>query len=282
MDNIETLRLIELDASHVADGVALSKEANWNQNDADWALMLECGSAIGYQTPDGHLVGSALMLPYGEEFAWISMVLVTASWQRQGLATQLLHQCISMLDNRGLAQILDATPAGALVYGPLGFTTQFEMQRWQAAEVSVITPTVALSRPFETDDLQVVLDIDRNVFGGDRKGILYGLAARSGPVARIAEGGKGYLLSRDGRRARQIGPICADDSDTAVDMLAHALAATSGPVFIDVPDMHDGVVTFLEGHGFTSQRPFARMYRGTATGFGDPSRMFAVAGPELG
>lgn len=282
MDNIEALRLIELDASHVTAGVALSAEAHWNQNAADWALMLECGTAIGYQTPDGQLVASALILPYGKEFGWISMVLVTVAWQRNGLATRLLEKCISMLEDRGLAQILDATPAGALVYGPLGFTGQFEMQRWEAPDVRLAAPTTSLSRPFEPADLPTVLDYDLTVFGGDRSAILSGLVTRSADCARIATAGNGCLFSRDGRRAHQIGPICADDADTAIDMLAHALSRMSGPVFIDVPDMHGEVVAFLKQHGFTTQRPFTRMYRGAPAGFGDPARMFAVAGPELG
>ncbi len=282
MDNIENLRRIELDQSHIADGVALSSEAHWNQNEADWSLMLSAGTAIGYQAPDGQIVGSALILPYGDAFGWISMVLVTASWQRRGIATRLLHDCMSMLQDRGLAQILDATPAGALVYGPLGFTAQFEMQRWETDKVSIEVPPAEFSRPYEAADLQTILDYDFPVFGGDRATILRGLITRSGPCAWVANSRNGFLLSRDGRRARQIGPICADDSATAIDMLAQALSVCSGPVFIDVPDMHDGVVAFLKELGFVSQRPFTRMYRGAAAGFGDPSRMYAVAGPELG
>jgi GNAT superfamily N-acetyltransferase len=282
MDSIENLHRVSLDQSHVANGVTLSSEAHWNQNEDDWSLLLEAGSAIGYQAADGKIVGSALILPYGDAFGWISMVLVTASWQRRGLATRLLHDCISMLEARGLAQILDATPAGALVYGPLGFTAQFEMQRWEADEVSIDVPAAGYSRPYKPADLQSVLDYDLPVFGGDRAAILRGLAARSEPCARVANNGGGYLLSRDGRRARQIGPICADDADTAIDMLAQALSANSGPVFIDVPDMHHSVVAFLKKLGFVPQRPFTRMYRGAAAGFGDVSRMYAVAGPELG
>ncbi len=282
MDSIEGLHAVSLDASHVADGVALSGEAHWNQNAADWSLMLELGTAIGYQAPDGQIVGSALILPYGDAFGWISMVLVTAPWQRRGLATSLLHECISMLEARGLAQILDATPAGVLVYGPLGFVTQFEMQRWEAAETSVEAPTTGRSRPYEPADLQSVLDYDFAVFGGDRSGILTGLATRGADCARIAAAGNGYLFSRVGRRAHQIGPLCADDTTTAIDLLAHALSRVPGPVFIDVPDMQDEVVDFLKEHGFEMQRPFTRMYRGSLAGFGDPARMFAVAGPELG
>ena len=282
MDSIEGLRPVTLDASHIASGVALSAEAHWNQNAADWSLMLEQGIAIGLQAPDRQIVASALILPYGDAFGWISMVLVTQPSQRRGIATRLLHKCISMLEERGLAQILDATPAGALVYGPLGFETQFEMQRWEAAEVPIATPASPRCRPFKPADLPAILEYDRELFGGDRSGILTGLAGRSEGIAQVADNGTGYLFGRDGRRALQIGPICADDAGTAIDMLECALSQTSGPVFIDVPNMHDGVVAFLKEHGFTTQRPFMRMYRGAPVGFGDPARMFAVAGPELG
>ena len=282
MDSIEGLRAVSLGASHVASGVALSAEAHWNQNAADWSLMLESGTAIGYQAPDGQIVGSALILPYGDTFGWISMVLVTTPWRRKGLATSLLGECMSMLEARGLAQILDATPAGALVYEPLGFATQFEMQRWEAAEVSITPLITGRSLRYEPTDLQAVLDYDLAVFGGDRSGILSGLAGRGAGCARVAIAVNGYLFGRDGRRAHQIGPICADNAGTAIDMLANALSQISGPVFIDVPDMHDEVVAFLKEHGFVLQRPFTRMYRGSPAGFGDPARMFAVAGPELG
>jgi len=282
MDSIKGLSAVSLDPQHVANGVALSSEARWNQNAADWSLMLEAGDAIGYQTPGGDIVGSAVVLPYGGEFGWISMVLVTASWQRRGLATRLLHDCIMMLESRGLAQILDATPAGALVYDPLGFTTQFEMQRWEATEVSIEGPGASLSRPYGPADLPNILDYDNAVFGGDRSEILTGLATRGAECARIATSGNGYLFSRDGRRATQIGPVCADDTGTAIDMLGHALSSVSGPVFIDVPNLQDEVAAFLKKHGFAKQRPFTRMFRGAPQGFGDPARMFAVAGPELG
>jgi GNAT superfamily N-acetyltransferase len=282
MDSIEELRPVKLDATHISSGVALSAEAHWNQNAADWSLMLERGTAIGFQGPDGEIVGTALILPYGEKFGWISMVLVTLPWQRRGVATNLLHECISMLEARGLAQILDATPAGALVYAPLGFESQFEMQRWEAAKVTIAAPPSPRCRPFEPADLPSILDYDREIFGGDRSGILSGLASRGDGIAQVAMTGTGYLFGRDGRRALQIGPICADDAGTAIDMLVSALSRVSGPVFIDVPNMHDGVVAFLKERGFTAQRPFTRMYRGAPAGFGDPARMFAVAGPELG
>ena len=52
--------------------------------------------------------------------AWISMVLVAGTHRRRGLATRLLHRCIADVTAAGLVPVLDATPAGAKVYAPLG------------------------------------------------------------------------------------------------------------------------------------------------------------------
>src|SRR5947199_394367 len=64
-----------LGAEHVAGCLELSKAANWNQNEADWRLMLAIGYGWGISLADGTLIASTLVLPYGA-FAWISMVLV--------------------------------------------------------------------------------------------------------------------------------------------------------------------------------------------------------------
>ena len=57
------------------------------------------------------------------------MVLVTASWRRRGLATRLVDACLDAATKQGLTSWLDATPAGAAVYGPLGFTPTLQLRR---------------------------------------------------------------------------------------------------------------------------------------------------------
>ncbi len=127
----EALDIIDLEARHLAGALALSREAHWNQVEADWSMMLTAGDAIGIENSQGRLIASALSLPYGDRFGWISMVLVTADWRNQGLATRLMNSCIERLEDHGLVPVLDATPAGANVYRPLGFVPQYGFQRWQ-------------------------------------------------------------------------------------------------------------------------------------------------------
>ena len=75
------------------------------------------------------LVATAALLPYSAGNAWISMVLVTANWRRRGIATRLVDACLDAATQRGLTTWLDATPAGAAVYGPLGFTPTLQLRR---------------------------------------------------------------------------------------------------------------------------------------------------------
>ena len=63
-------------------------------------------------------VATAIALPYGPHFGWISMVLVTNSWRRRGLATELLRSCIADLVQHALTPALDATTDGANYWLP--------------------------------------------------------------------------------------------------------------------------------------------------------------------
>lgn len=82
--------------------------------------------------------------------------------------------------------------------------------------------------------------------------------------------------------ASQIGPISAEREEVAIGMLNHALARMTGRVFIDVSDRQTAVIDRLTTAGFCPQRPFLRMAKGRSEPIGVPSRMFAMAGPELG
>ena len=113
----------------------LSTEAGWNQNEADWRFFLTKGIVFGLRDGD-RLVATAALLPYSAGNAWISMVLVTADFRRRGIATKLVDACLDVAARRGLTTWLDATPAGASVYGPLGFMPTLQLRRLRLAEAA--------------------------------------------------------------------------------------------------------------------------------------------------
>jgi GNAT superfamily N-acetyltransferase len=268
----------------LAGCIALSRSANWNQNEADWRLMLELGHGWGVFAPDGTLAASTLVLPYGARFAWVSMVLVLPAQRRKGYATKLLRVALDDLRRRGLTPILDATPAGREVYVQEGFRDTWGFSRLQstAAAPAEAAPDV---RPLAAPDWPSILALDAPAFGASRERLLRSLATRLPAAALVAErAGRtvGYLLGRDGREARQLGPLVAEDERAARALLAAALGRVAPPLHVDVVDRAPELRQWLEARGFVFQRPFMRMVHGAHSAPGDQRTLFMVAGPELG
>ena len=278
---------LRLGAQHIPGCVALSAEAKWNQNAADWGTMLELGAGFGLADRSGTLVATSLALPFASGgFGWISMVLVTESMRRKGLATRLMESAMRSLSSSGLTAILDATPAGRTVYSLLGFEDTWGIERLQCLTPPALpaSPKIAV-RPMTDADWEAACVLDAAAFCADRSGLLAALRLRLPAAALVAEKGErmtGFLLGRDGRIATQLGPCVAEDADTAIALLAAGLRNTSAPVFLDMPAPHTAVGTWLRSAGFTLQRPYTRMILGRNRPFNDVGRMFAIAGPELG
>ena len=134
-------------------------------------------------------------------------------------------------------------------------------------------------------DWPAVCALDARSFAADRSGLLAALRTRLPSAALVSETDgaiDGFLLGRDGRLASQLGPCVAGDEATAIALLAAALANVRASVFLDMPARHEGVRAWLAASGFTVQRPYTRMLLGRSEPFNDVTRLFAIAGPELG
>jgi GNAT superfamily N-acetyltransferase len=274
MADIDHAAIVRLDTSDAVAGLALSTEAHWNQNEADWRFFLANGQVFGVRDMD-RVVATAALLPYASGNGWISMVLVTADWRRRGIATRLVDTCLNTATKLGLTTWLDATPDGATVYGPLGFTPALQLRRLHLArsapEKAGAPPSVAALGEF--------IARDSGAMGFDR-GILLGeLGGR--PHSRLVSNGGASALVRDGRTARHIGPLFADGPDRALALVHDIVGSETGPILIDAVASQQQFITGLSDSGWTIERPFQRMRFGRATA--RPSELpFAVAGPEYG
>jgi GNAT superfamily N-acetyltransferase len=274
MFNIE-----ELSAADAPAGLTLSDEAGWNQTIDDWRYFLEHGTVLGMRDGDGRVIATAALLPF-PPVTWISMVLVAARWRRRGLAARLMTRCIKTAQARKLEPWLDATPAGAAVYGPMGFAeTGLGLTRLRRTSgASAAQPKEGAS----ITSLQKLLDADRHAMGFDRSELIRQFADRANSL--IYEVGSAVGLVRAGRKARQIGPLYADNEAAAVALLEHMVEDKSGSLVIDLSAAHSGVREFLLARGFVFERPFSRMRygEGAPRTAGDSAELIAVAGPEFG
>jgi GNAT superfamily N-acetyltransferase len=270
----DDISVVELSVDDAAAGLLLSAEAHWNQNEADWRFFLGHGIVLGAR--DGEqLIATAALLPYSDGNAWISMVLVTARWQRRGIATRLVDACLNAARQRNLTTWLDATPAGAAVYGPLGFTPTLELRR-----LRLIDPARAGStQPLPAGSPDQLIARDQRATGFARGALLRAFCARNG--SRLVSGDKAIALVRDGRVARHIGPLLADDAASALALVASLAQSETRPLIIDAVHSQTDLLNGLTSAGWSIERPFQRMRFGPRTAPGS-ERPFAVAGPEFG
>jgi hypothetical protein len=281
MGSIDVSSFSRLTEAHIADCVALSSEAGWNQMSEDWALFLRHGTVFGLPNAHGVTVASGAVLPYPDDFAWISMVLVTASRRRERIGTSILEACCAEVAQRGLLSMLDATPAGERIYRPLGFDGIFNLSRWQGVSERRANSPVGI-RAMAAGDIPTVTAIDAAAFGAQRKFLVENLFRRLPQLAFVTQDLTGFVLARLGRIATQIGPIVAANEGAAATLLDAALGCVSGPVFLDLIDGRDILMHRLRQRGFTVQRPFLRMGLNRRVPFGHPAHLFVVAGPEFG
>jgi GNAT acetyltransferase-like protein len=207
------------------------------------------------------------------------MVLVTAARRRARLGTRLLETCCDTLVRRHLTPLLDATPAGERVYRPLGFEPLFKLTRLQGDGGGAPRSDI---RAMTESDLPAAAALDAAAFGADRMFLLESFFRRAPHGAFVSRNGTGFVMARPGRLATQVGPLVAADEGEAAALIEAALGAISGPVFLDLADRWDKLGRLLHQRGFTVQRPFLRMALRRRIPYGDPGRLFVIAGPEFG
>lgn len=277
-----------LTAAELPDAEALTREAGWNQVAADWEIFRALGTVYTARVGQ-RVIATAATLPHGK-FAWVSMVLVAGEQRRHGLGTQLLKRCIADLSEQGRVPVLDATPAGLPLYRALGFEETWGYHRLARPDAMPMRDDTRLAsgtviRRIAEADWPALRALDAAAFGADRGALLMRLRGRLPAAELVAvRHGRiaGFLLGRNGRSASQIGPLIAEDDDVAHGLLARALPALDGPVYVDFADSKTRIRAWLADCGFAAQRPLTRMLLGRTSGFDDETRTFAVAGPELG
>ena len=276
--------------------LTLSSTAGWNQQLADWRMLLTLAprGAFGAVDDDagGRIVGTSIGIDYGG-FGWIAMMLVDPAWRGRGLGRSLLEAAVAAIP-AGRPVRLDATPMGRPLYESFGFEDEAQLNR-HVSDAGSRTGAHAAARtpqPLAGADLARIVDPDAGVFGGDRRAVLEWALGAAPDYARIATDGSGpprYCFGRRGRVFDQIGPVVAGDEEEAAALVGAALGAAGGrAVAIDVFEGRPRFAAWLEARGFRIERPLFRMCRpgdgGRAwtprTGAGGLEEL-AIFGPEF-
>jgi hypothetical protein len=155
-----------------------------------------------------------------------------------------------------------------------------------AAPPNADASTLAEGRVRVDEVLERVCVLDRSVTGTDRARLLRRLTAEHPKTLAIVSDAaglnvNGFLMSRPGARARQIGP-CIAQPEAGPLLFDEARRRYAGePVFIDIPEANAPATLQAAALGLTPGRHLLRMGRGPRIAE-DLDRFWASAGPEKG
>lgn len=269
-------------AADLGLGLRLSRQAKWNQVEADWRRFLDLGGEGCFVAElDGTGVGTTTTCVF-DSVAWIAMVLVDIEARRQGVGTTLLRHALSFLDDHGVATVrLDATAAGQRVYEKLGFEPEYPLTRYEGIAARSTAEYHAEQATGEM--IPELIELDRHGTGTDRTMLLCRLfedALESMRIVRTDGHIEGFMTIRDGANAIQIGP-CVATAQAGAMLLTDALNRCAGQrVFVDIPQDHPAA-EMLQANGLTAQRHFMRMRRGKPV-VDRREALWASSGAEMG
>jgi GNAT superfamily N-acetyltransferase len=276
-------RIRHLRQSDLSALVELSQQAGWNQTAADWerTLSLAPEGSFGIEA-NGRVVSSATAICYGDELAWIGMVLTHKDHRGKGNAKALVDHALKYLKQRGIGWAkLDATDQGRPIYARLGFADEHDVERWRRPGV---TGTGGNQASHRVSRYVVDPSFDRAYFGAYRVPLLNALLRAGDTYYRT---GFGYAMTRPGALATYFGP-CVVRTRDAARMLIETFLAGHGPeeiVWDLFPGNSDAVQLAID-FGFQPVRHLTRMTMAVTPGrtplLRNNSSVYAIAGFEYG
>lgn len=270
----------------LALGMRLKQQAGWNQLEVDWQRLLDL-------QPDGCFVAEWDGVPAGTvvtclfgPVAWVAMVLVDESLRGRGIGRALMGHALEFLDSRRIESVrLDATSLGQPLYETLGFVPQFSVVRFAGQPVSIVGGAECATVFPDESQLADVIALDRRITHTERGRLLRRFFAESPASVQVvagAEGVTGYLTSRPGSRAIQVGPGVALDDTAGEQLLCDVLRRNAcQPVFVDIPEQNSAAAQVATRFGLTEQRRLLRMCRGKNV-CEELHSLWASSGPEKG
>lgn len=256
-----------LEREDVSSAAALSAAVGWNQNEEDWARLVELHPEGAFAARvDGELVGTTTLVSYGDALAWLGMVIVHPERRGGGIGSALVDTALAGAPSRVIG--LDATDLGAPLYERRGFTGVATIDRWSGVlRAEPARRHHASVRSAGAGDVDRIARFDSALSGLDRVALLSQLASEAGTTLVFAERGgtvAGFAALRSGRERPHVGPIVVFD-DEALHVVINELASrTAGEhVFLDAV-RQEHTSGRLEAFGLQVARSLRRMTRPAA------------------
>ncbi|BCG93129.1 acetyltransferase [Mesorhizobium sp. 131-2-1] len=228
---------------------------------------------------DGEMVAGISAVAYGDGFGFIGLYICRPDRRGEGHGKAVWDAGMARLGDRVIG--LDGVVEQQANYRRMGFASVYETLRYSGhatgltggGDIRRLTPDLAAE----------ILTYDRACFPAPRPAFLEGwlqpprVALLAVKASRIC----GYGVARQCREGFKVGPLFADDTETALRLLAALANRMTGTLHIDVPAANSGFVAALRAAGLSPGFSTTRMYRGGAPANAQ-ARVFGITTLELG
>lgn len=273
-----------MSASAARQAVEWAAAEGWNPglDDVERFLAADAGAFMATEV-DGDTLGTVSCALYGHAYAFIGFYIVRADVRGNGIGTALFDRALARAGERviGLDGVVEQQP----VYASLGFELQHRNERWRGMGSGGTAPDDLV--PLTYVDFDELAAYDARVFGAERHAFLRAWIEREPGDALATRNDDGaiggYAVVRPCGEGMKIGPLFADDAETAARLLAGMRAATGDgtPIFLDVPHANEDALALARKELDAPVFETARMYRNGRPPE-DVARVFGVTTFELG
>ena len=254
----------QLSEADIAQNVALSNSVAWPDTEAEWRVIHEAALVLGVRR-DGELVGQGALGLY-EGAASIAKMVVADRARRQGVGAAILDDLLAEAERRELSVVgLVATPLGRPLYATREFVP--------VGDVVILIGNPTSGEAFEATNpvvgLEQILAIERR-FMATSRALMLRPRLRESCASALAAGG--FALATAHHSAARVGPIIADNEDTARSLVRALFHAIGGPVRLDVPGSQQHFREWLVSLGLVEKGVHVEMARGGALPWQVPER----------
>jgi [ribosomal protein S18]-alanine N-acetyltransferase len=258
------LTVQELSSRDLPRNLALSSSVGWPDTESEWRVIYQAALVLGV-VQGGELVGQGALGLF-EGSASIAKMVVAPSAQRQGIGGKLLDALLLEAQRRSLDRVgLVATPFGRRLYESRGFTP--------VGEVAILVGTPLLPGKSAgwaaVENAEQLLAIERRFTGSARTAVLRGRFQDAIASAICADG---FALATTQAVGSRVGPIFANNEETARALSCDLFLRLCGPVRVDVPGEQPGYRGWLQSLGLVEKGVHLEMSRGGALPWQVPER----------
>jgi GNAT superfamily N-acetyltransferase len=278
---IDTINLYDLPSL-----LKLAESVGWFFDPKRANIYVSSGTMYGHRAGD-RFISSAALFQYEAAFSSLGIVIVHPEYRGQGLGKSIVQRCLHQAEQMNLPVSLVATSEGFPLYQSLGFHTFGYIHRLSLETLARPQLDISCTGLNElcAADLPDIIRLDKIAFGADRSHLYQQLFKQmdSGFIIKNTDKRiRGFVMAFQIGKSIHIGPLLAEHTEIALQLIQPFLSRSPQTVRIDIPSEQATFMNKLKECGFKEKLVSPLMLKNAHTLPGQRNYMFAIADPAFG